>query len=176
VIAPQAGRSLLVTAIDAATSTIACQLAGVFAETGRRTCFVDAADEPSSSAVLEPSASGAVEPEFWINAEESRVVPLTTDVANLVVLPLRQDRGASADLVTIERARRLTKVLAEDREWIVWAGPGVTSSAGMALAGAVEGVVLVVSPGRTTRHAARRALEAIAAVRGRLLGTILSEG
>jgi len=163
-------RSLVVTSIDTAVPAAACRLAVAMAALDLPTCLVDAAARFTDKASGEDGLSA------WFAEGSASGVRLTkTDVAHLTIVRGETRRREIANALRIDRVRGLTEMLSDRCRRIVWAGPPLASADGMAVAGGVDGVLLVVAPGRLTRDAVRRARVAVASVRGNLLGTVLSD-
>lgn len=169
-------RTLLVTSINDVAPVIACRLAGTLAGSGRQTCLVEAMFRHGSNNAFTGGAAGGRGLVDWLtDGADAPIEPLLTDVQCLKLVSSGRDDRIAADLLRADRVQRLTAELSRDCERIVWAGPPVATAAGMAVASAVDGIVLVISPGRVTRHSAQRARAAIDAVHGRLLGTVLAD-
>jgi protein-tyrosine kinase len=172
-----AARSVLVTGVDGGAMVTGCRLAVAFAQQGFATYLVDgdfARGDDAPSPVL--ADRGLVGIADWLADEGAGPPPaLATDVANLSILPRGKRRGDRVDALRPDAVTRLNDAVAAHSRRVIWAGPSIASPVGMAIAAAVDGVVLVVTPGRTQKGAADRARAAIAAVGGRLLGEVLHE-
>jgi Mrp family chromosome partitioning ATPase len=164
-----AARSLVVTSIDTAYPDIACKLAAALASLGLPTCLVD------GGARFSGAATGHDGMARWPVDEGSEVRLTETDVTHLTVVRGGPRWEGIADAPRVASVRRLTDLLSDRCRRIIWSGPPLSSAAGMAVAGGVDGILLVVTPGRLTRNAVRRAQDAIASVQGHLLGVVLSD-
>jgi Mrp family chromosome partitioning ATPase len=164
-----ASRSIIVTSIENPAPVVACRLAGTLAASGWPTCLVEVTSPPGGRAGDEVGLA-----DWLAGGSDALIRQVETDIARLTLVPGGRQALTMAERLRIDDVRRLTTLLSGVCRRIVWAGPPLTAAGGMAVAGGVNGVVLVVSPERLRREAARRAKEAIASSGGTLLGIVLS--
>jgi polysaccharide biosynthesis transport protein len=157
-------------------TTIAANLGVVFAQAGKSTILVDADlrratlhklfnlqnREGLTSALLmdEPVANG------WL---------LDTGVENLRLLTSGPLPPNPAELLGSQKMHRLVERLKEEAEVIIFDAPPilpVTDAAVLALE--ADGVIVVGQAGRTRRGAARKAVENLRQVEGKVLGGVLN--
>ncbi|MFJ3669983.1 Wzz/FepE/Etk N-terminal domain-containing protein [Streptomyces sp. NPDC090106] len=159
---PEEGRTR--TALDLATSV---------ARTGRRVVLVEAdLRRPRLAADLAlgdgPGLSGVL----------ARGVPLYQALRTwdgIRVLPAGPVPADPGTLLSSQDLPRLLRALGSDADLVVLDSPPLLPFGDAAvLAPATEGTLLVIRAGRTRRGDADRALDALAAVRARVLGTVLT--
>ena len=158
-------------------TTIAANLGVVFAQAGNRTILVDADLRRSklhklfqlqnraglTSALMqeEPVADG------WL---------LDTGVENLRVLPSGPLPPNPAELLGSQKMHKLVDRLKAEADIIIFDAPPilpVTDAAVLALD--ADGVIVVGQAGRTRRGAARKAVEGLRKVGGKILGGVLNQ-
>ena len=158
-------------------TTIAANLGVVFAQAGNRTILVDADLRRSTlhklfqlqnragltSALMqeEPVADG------WL---------LDTGVENLRVLPSGPLPPNPAELLGSQKMHKLVERLKAEADIIIFDAPPilpVTDAAVLALD--ADGVIVVGQAGRTRRGAARKAVEGLRKVGGKILGGVLNQ-
>jgi polysaccharide biosynthesis transport protein len=98
-----------------------------------------------------------------------------TKYPNLDLLPCGQIPPNPAELLSSERMKRMLKLLSEHYDYILIDSPPMIHVADpVILSSLVDGVVLVVQAGKSTRAASRRARSDLSAVNAKLLGAILN--
>jgi polysaccharide biosynthesis transport protein len=98
-----------------------------------------------------------------------------TKYHNLWLLPCGQIPPNPAELLSSERMRRMLRLLSEHYDYVLVDSPPMVQVADpVILSSLVDGVVLVVHAGKSTRAVTRRARHELAAVNAKLLGAILN--
>jgi capsular exopolysaccharide synthesis family protein len=97
------------------------------------------------------------------------------DESRLRLLPSGPVPSNPADLLSSQRAAEVLAALAAQADWVVADGPAVAFSDAVVLANQVDGLVLVISAGRTTRVEVSDALADLAPARAPVLGFVLDE-
>ena len=169
-------RTVLVTsaADGEGKTTVAANLGVALAEAGSRVLLLDAdLRRPGLHRLFElPLAPGLSNA---LLDEESEPPIRATAVPGLSVLSAGDPPPNPAEFVA---SRRLTGLLARLRSSfdyvLVDAAPLTLVADAAALAPSVDGVVMVVSAGKTKRDLARRAREQLAVVGARVLGVVLN--
>ena len=150
------------------TSTVTLQFAQALAQSGARVLVMDAhatrpavyADESQRYAVLDPrvaspAMAGVMTPSLF-------AVPAT-------------EEAVRAGQVAPDVVRSVLQSAAGTYDWVLLDGPPVVESAdAVALAGQVDGVVVVLHAGRAKRPVVSRAVEMLRKSGGRVLGTVLN--
>lgn len=171
-------RTLLVTSsnpIEGKTINVV-NLGVVMAQSGHRTLLVDTdMRRPRLHKALgvsnENGVSRVVVGESTIDAAVK-----TTDVPNLFVLPCGPIPPNPAELLQTEKFAALARALADRYDRVIFDSPPVLAVTDAAvLSRVVDGVVLVMRAGRTTRDAALRARRAIQKVKASIVGGILND-
>jgi Mrp family chromosome partitioning ATPase len=144
------------------TTTVAAQLAATLARDGSiRVLLVDANG-------LRPALSMRVESELASGAKG----PGPSDHLHALPLP-KELRGPAG--IPPQALRQLLEPAEKAYDWIVVDGPPVLGSPdAAALAGVVDGVVVVVQAGRTKRPVLTRSIELLRKAGARVLGTVLN--
>lgn len=170
-------QTLLVTsaAADEGKSTTLANLAVVMAQGGRNTILVDCdLRRPRLHEVFGvPLSPGFSE---WIQGESDQMPSLTaTEIAGLHLLPAGSPAPNPADLLTSRRVEALIDRLKSQADMVLFDGPPVLAVSDAALLAAkLDGVLLVVSAGRTRRDHAQRAKELLEKIRVRVVGAVLT--
>lgn len=168
-------RSVLVTAASADTdsSTTLANLAVSIAQAGRQVILVDSDlrdpclqdlfgvdnHQGLTTALRAPAADIALQP---------------TGVAGLSILPAGPEPDIPADLVSSPVMQELIGLLEERADIVLFDSPPVVSVTDAAvIASKVDGVLLVVSAGHTSREQAQRAKALLEKVNARLIGAVL---
>ncbi len=183
-------RSVLIVGVDRDASEPGTLLAVSLARAGRTTVLVDADlrghragdSRGVCQRLLAPEANPSPGLADWLarsDGDASTATPMPacpTGVPNLTLVPAGTARGDAGDLIGIERLGSLVTVAGSQREWVVVVAPPLAVAAdALALARHVDGVLLVIRPGRTTRPAATRARDALVTAGGRVVGTLLGD-
>jgi capsular exopolysaccharide synthesis family protein len=167
-------------------TTVAVNVAAAIARQGSRVLLADADLRhgelterllPASGAAVRPTGLAGV-----LQAGDDAALPAVgrpVDVggAQLDLLAAGRAPAAPADLLAAPAMRRLIERLRASYDVVVIDSPAVNAVADAAvLAGAVDGVLLVVRSGRTRLSAITAALEQLAAVGAPVLGIVLNGG
>ncbi|MGH9787898.1 MAG: GumC family protein [Candidatus Acidiferrales bacterium] len=170
-------RLLLVTSgqpSDGKTAT-AINLAVALAQRGSKVVLVEAdLRKPSASKVLRTSGSPGLS--LFLSGAESRnglVVP--TSVPNLAFIPAGPIPPNPAELLSSGRMKQLLAELSQEYEHVVLDSPPLLSiTDATVLSVQVDGVILVVRFGKTTREVVRHMRQMLASVNARVLGVVLN--
>lgn len=169
-------RSLVVTSPsgDEGKSTTIANLAVTMAQSGRRTILVDCdLRRPSLHTLfdlpMEPGLTNLI-------LEEGEGLALQeTAVANLLLLASGPKPPNPADLLGSRKLDSLIARLQEQADIILFDAPPVIAVTDAAVLGSkVDGVLLVISAGKTRRDHAERAKETLAKARVRIVGATLT--
>lgn len=162
-------------------TTIATNLAVAFAQKGKRVLLLDGdlsrpgvhkCFEVSRSKGLTEILTGKLDEEIGCDASD----PFrSTEVRNLFLLPSGSRVPNPVDLLDSDVMRDLLVLLGEEYDHIVIdSAPLMARADTSVLVPYVDGVVLVVRPGKTPRTAVRKARDRVSAMQGRILGVVLS--
>lgn len=156
-------------------STTVANLAVTFAETGRSVIAVDCdLRRPSLHKLFGlPNESGLT---VLIREEKTLgEVMLSTDVPHLHVLPSGPLPPNPSELLGSQRMERVIDTLRGAADVIVFDSPPTVSVTDAAVLGAkMDGVLLVVSEGRTKRDHVVRAKQLLERVNAKVLGVVLN--
>ncbi len=170
-------RTLLVTSAgaDEGKSAVLCNLAVTIAQAGTRVIVVDGdLRRPSVHEIFDLANDKGLSAELL--AQGSDELPLQqTAVPNLRVLTAGPLPPNPADLVGSPRMQQVVDGLVASADLVLLDAPpvGIVADAAL-LASKVDGVILVVSAGKTRREAANRAKAALEKANARILGVVLS--
>ena len=170
-------RLLLVTSgqpVDGKTST-SINLAVALAQRGGKVVLIDAdLRKPSVHKFLQTDGSPGLS--LYLSGSHDRsglVVP--TAVPNLFILPAGPVPPNPAELLSTGRMRELLQELAREYDHVVLDSPPVLSvTDSTILSVLVDGVILVVRSGKTTREVLRHTRQLFYNVNARLLGVVLN--
>jgi non-specific protein-tyrosine kinase len=173
--------SLLVTSAvpdadeSAGKSTTLANLAVVMAQGGRQTIVVDCdLRRPGLHEIFGAPAS----PGFsdWMQAGGEAAPQLApTGVDGLRLLPAGAAAANPADLLSSRRVEALISSLKAQADVVLFDAPPILAVSDAALlAASLDGVLLVVSAGRTRRDHAQRAKELLEKIRVRVVGAVLT--
>jgi Mrp family chromosome partitioning ATPase len=170
---------VLVVGIDHGVSDVGIRLAAAFADGGRSTLLVDADIQAQGRhRLLRPEGQTPIGIVEWLSSE-SETLPLPAYPAglpNLTVLPAGGSSYTRDDLLASDRLAGLVQLIRAERERAVVIAPPLGQAAdALFLAPHVDGVVLVVAPGKTGGPAAIRARDGLLATGARLYGVVLGE-
>ncbi len=170
-------RTMLVTSSGAqeGKSTTAINLGVTMAQSGNRTLLVDTDMRRPRlhRAFGVPNDVGVSSLVVGEGTVEAAVK--STEVPGLFVLTCGPIPPNPAELLHTEAFRELLEGLAERFDRVILDSPPLSAVADAAvLATQVDGVVLVLKGGKTTRELARRAVRALDDVNAKLLGVILN--
>jgi len=157
-------------------STSLANLAVTMAQGERRTILVDAdLRRPSLHEILGLSNDRGLTTMF-VEPQALRRPPLAeTDVENLLLLPSGPLPPNPADLLGSRRMEEVIAALRTRADMVLFDAPPVVAVTDAAVLGTkVDGVLLVVSAGRTRRDHARRARELLERVHVRVVGVVLT--
>ncbi len=170
-------RTLLVTSAgaDEGKSTTLCNLAITIAQAGTSTIIVDCdLRRPSVHEILDVSNDKGLTSALLDGKDEA--LPLqSTAVPGLRVLTAGPVPPNPADLLGTQRMQRLIDALTASAEIVLFDSPPASIFADAAmLASRVDGVILVISAGRTRREVASRAKGILEKANARILGVVLN--
>ena len=173
-------RSVLVVGVDADAAAVGAPLAAALARSGHPTVLVDAdlqRGSESSGPIAAPDDAGGLA--AWLTApgpDEGAVARLPvrpTDLPGLSLLPAGHALPGAVDVLDGPRLGLLVPALLARAERVVAVAPPLARAAdALPLARRVDGVVLVVAAGRTTRSDALHARDTLRAAGGRVLGVV----
>jgi non-specific protein-tyrosine kinase len=159
---------------DEGKSTTIANLAVTIAQSGRQTILVDCdLRRPSLHELFGASNDAGL---TTMVLDESADPPLVdTGVQNLRLLPSGPQPPNPADLLGSRQMERVLDALLEQAEMILLDAPPVIGVTDAALLGAkADGVLLVISAGKTRRDHAERAKELLEQARVRIVGATLT--
>jgi non-specific protein-tyrosine kinase len=174
----QALKTLVVTSagVGEGKSTTLANLAVVSAQAGRKVVLVDAdLRRPTLHQIFGLSNEAGLTTAMM--DETSRTSPplLGSGVEGLSVLTSGPLPPNPAELMGSRRMEEVIAALAEDADQIFFDTPPVVAVTDAAvLATKVDGVLLVVSAGKTRREYARTAVQRLQQINARLVGTVLT--
>jgi non-specific protein-tyrosine kinase len=155
-------------------TTVVANLGVAMAESGKRVLLVDCdlrrpGLHESFGLSVAPGLSNA------LLADSGSLPVSTTSVPGLSVLTAGDLPPNPAEFVASARLSALLARVREEYDYVLLDSPpaGLVADA-VVLAPSVDGVVMVVSAGRTKRDAARRAKEQLERVGARLIGVVLN--
>ena len=156
-------------------STSACNLALTLAQSGSRVVLVDGdLRKPTVGDYLGVSSAAGLT-SVLAGQHELRDVVVAHGRSTLSVLPSGPTPPNPSELLGSQQMADLLAVLANHYDIVVIDAPPllpVTDAA--VLAAVADGAVLVLRHGRTRREEAQRAIQALAAVNAKLLGSVLN--
>ena len=98
-----------------------------------------------------------------------------TDIPNLSVLPCGQIPPNPAELISSNKMREMLKELSNEYDHIILDSPPLLSvTDSVILSGLVDGTILVVSSGKTTREMLQRCRQELYNVHSKILGVVLN--
>ncbi len=170
-------RTLLVTSAgaDEGKSTTLCNLAVAVAQAGTRTVIVDCdLRRPSIHEIFDLANDKGLTSALLDGADGS--LPLQeTAVPGLRVLTAGPLPPNPADLLGTQRMQKVIDSLAASAELVLFDSPPVSIVTDAAiLASKMDGVILVVSAGKTRRETAGRAKAILEKANARVLGVVLN--
>ncbi len=169
-------RSLVVTssAADDDKSAVAANLAVTMAQSGRSTILVDCdLRRPTLHDLFhlesEPGLTNVILGDY-------EGLPLqATNVENLSLLASGPKPPNPADMLGSKRVDALIEELVEQADFVIFDSPPAVAVTDAAVLGAkVDGVLLVISAGKTRREHAERAKETLEKARARIVGVTLT--
>lgn len=152
------------------------QLGIVMAQGGHKTLLVDTdMRRPRLHKALRASNENGVSRVVVGEATLESAVK-STDVPNLFLLPCGPIPPNPAELLQTERFAALVRTLAEKYDRVIFdSPPALAVTDAVVLSRLVDGTVLVVRAGRTSRDALMRTRRAMAAVGTRITGVVLND-
>jgi capsular exopolysaccharide synthesis family protein len=154
----------------------AVALAQAMAESGSRVLLVDSdMRRPRLHEIFECDNSRGLS-SLVLDESHFEEACRPTGIANLTLVPCGPLPPNPAELLHTESFGRLLKRMAETYDRVVFDSPpvGVVSDA-LVLSTIVDGTVLVLKAGGTSRDLARRVVRSLAGVNARVFGAILNE-
>jgi capsular exopolysaccharide synthesis family protein len=171
-------RSIVVTSSVAGEgkTTVASNLAVVYAQSGRRTILVDADFRQPAIADTFRLAEGLGLTDLLLT-EDLRldVVLRKTEEPNLMVLTSGPQPPNPADLVGTLRMRTVLGLLRDHAEIVIIDTPPLSVTDGAVLGAAADGTLLVVRVGKVRRNVLAARREALNRVGAHLLGVVLND-
>lgn len=161
--------------VNADRATIAANLAVALAAAGDATLLIDAdLRRPAQHALFGLPAGEGVS--TFLRGRGGDLPLAQTTVPHLTLLPAGPPPPDPAELLAADRFRILLALAREAAEFVIIDAPPVSAVAdALAIAAAVDGVLLIVHAGRTRRAEAQRAKEQLLRVGANLLGVVLTD-
>jgi len=159
--------------IAEAGSQVLANLAVTLAQTGKQVIVVDAdLRHPRLHSLLNvPNGPGFAE---LLTSDVARPAPLPTAIPNLRVLTSGTTPAIPSDVISSTRMSALIQELAGMADMVLFNTPPVALSSDAAiLASQVDGVLLVISAGRTHREHAQQAKDVLARAKANILGAVM---
>jgi capsular exopolysaccharide synthesis family protein len=157
-------------------TTTATALAEVMADGGNRVLIVDAdMRRPQLHKVFEVSNESGLSSLILGDGKLDEVIK-TSVVPNLSVLPCGPVPPNPAELLHTEGFARLLEAMAQRYDRVIIDSPpaGVVADA-VVISTKVDGTLMVLKAGQTSRDAAVRAVRSIVDVKGRIFGAVLND-
>ncbi len=169
-------RTILITSTVAeeGKSTTLANLAVTFAQGGNRTIAVDSdLRRPSLHRLFGvPNEAGLT---TMVLEERNDLLLQSTDVPNLSVLPSGPLPPNPSELLASRRMERIVEILKAEADFVLFDCPPIVAVSDAAvLAPRVDGVLLVVSSGKTKRDSAARAKAQLETVNANIIGAVLN--
>ncbi len=159
--------------IAEAGSQALANLAVTLAQTGKQVIVVDAdLRHPRLHSLLNvPNGLGFAE---LLTSDVARPAPLPTAIPNLRVLTSGTTPAIPSDVISSTRMSAIIQELAGMADMVLFNTPPVALSSDAAiLASQVDGVLLVISAGRTHREHAQQAKDVLARAKANILGAVM---
>ncbi len=170
--------SLMVTSTGPAEgkSTIAANLATVMAQSGKKTLLIDAdLRKPTVNHTFRFLNNEGLTQVLTGQASLEQVVKTNTDVDNLDILTSGPIPPNPAELLGSRAMSRLLEEAKSHYHLVLFDTPPVIAvTDAQVLASQVDGVLLVISSGKTNREMAVRAKELLEQVQANILGCVLN--
>ena len=156
-------------------TTVACNLAVVLAQSGRKVLLVDAdMREPAIHTAFGLDSKTGLAQILSGKSDHSRLI-YETRVPNLRVLCCGQSSTNAAELLESADMRFLVSQLAEAYDVVIFDSPPVLAvTDALILSKLVHGVILVVSAGGTTLSTVQRAADMLTKVGAKMFGVVLN--
>jgi capsular exopolysaccharide synthesis family protein len=157
-------------------STTLANLAVVSAQAGRRVVVVDAdLRRPTLHKLFDLNNEIGLTTMMMDDAALASPPLQSTGVDNLSVLPSGSLPPNPAEVIGSKRMEEVIAALVKDADQVIFDTPPVLAVTDAAvLATMVDGVLLVISAGKTRREYARNAVQRLQQVEARLVGTVLT--
>ncbi len=170
-------RSLVITspAADEGKNTLAANLAVTMAQSGRRTLLVDCdLRRPSLHTLFDCQSEPGLTNQILGEIKE---IPLQeTGVDNLWLLASGPRPPNPADMLGTKRLDEVITALVDQYDIVLFDAPPVTAVTDAAILGVrTDGVLLVISAGKTRRDQAERAKELLEKANVRIIGAALAD-
>jgi capsular exopolysaccharide synthesis family protein len=175
----QAMNSILIASGDKGDgkSTIAANLAVVYAQSGRRTVLIDAdirLPSVQESIGIPEGAIGLTD--FLAQDVGAMEIVYPTENESLFVIPAGTLAGPSPQLGTGKKLKELLELLSDDFDTIIIDGPPVLHVAdGLTISRMVDGVALVVRNGKTLKETAKWVTNRLQYLEANVLGVIYND-
>lgn len=170
--------SLMVTSTGPAEgkSTIAANLATVMAQSGKKTLLIDAdLRKPTVNHTFRFLNNEGLTQVLTGQASLEQVVKTNTDVDNLDILTSGPIPPNPAELLGSKAMSRMLEEVKSHYHLVLFDTPPVIAvTDAQVLASQVDGVLLVISSGKTNREMAVRAKELLEQVQANILGCVLN--
>jgi protein-tyrosine kinase len=174
----QGCRKLLITSAtpgEGKTTTVA-NLGLAMAQTGGRICLIDSDLRQPSLHDLFGVSNGIGLTVALAEAKSVDQVLVPTKMPNLYLVPSGPLPPNPGELLGSNRMREFVEKLAGQFDTLIFDSAPILSVADTgALAGLSDGVILVLKSGAVPRDMLRRAVEQIEAVKGKMIGVLLSQ-
>jgi capsular exopolysaccharide synthesis family protein len=171
-------KSLVVTSSNPVEGkTMSCVNMGiVMAQSGHRTLLVDTdMRRPRLHKALRTSNENGLS-RLVVGETDLESAIKTTDVPNLYFLPCGPIPPNPAELLQTEKFAALAKLLSEKFDRVIFDSPPILAvTDAVVLSRVVDGSVIVIRAGRTTRDAVARAKRLISGINPRIVGAILND-
>jgi len=169
-------RTLVVTspAVGEGKSTTIANLAVTLAQSGRRTILVDCdLRRPSLHEIFDLNSAPGLTNLVLDEVEQPPLQPTAVD--NLWLLASGPQPPNPADMLGTRKVDQVIEMLTETADIVLFDAPPVIAVTDAAVLGAkVDGVLLVISAGKTRREHAERAKELLEKARVRIVGVTLT--
>lgn len=155
-------------------TTVAINLAIAFAQRNKSVLLIDASlKNPSLQKFFKLDTSMGLTEVLTGKFDGANFFEI--DVGNLFVLPSGSNPPNPVELLDSDLMRQFLKMAAKEYDHIIIdSAPMLVSSDTSVLAPYVDGVILVVQPGKTPRAAVRNVRDRLVALQGRVLGAVLN--
>lgn len=171
-------RSLLVTSASAeeGKSTTLANLAVTIAQSGKRVILVDAdLRRPTLHQIFGLKNNAGLTDMVRDDAALANPPLQETSVANLQVLTSGQQPPNPAEILGSKRMSEILTALLERTDMVLFDAPPVLAVTDAAvLSSKVDGVLLVISAGKTKRENARKAQNQLEKINARVIGAVLN--
>jgi non-specific protein-tyrosine kinase len=158
-------------------STTAANLALILAQTGRRVVLVDAdLRRPSLHRLFDAPNTSGLSTLFVMDQPVVAGLLRLTPVENLQLLPSGPLPPNPAELLSSRRMDQIIELLKEQADLVIFDSPPLLGVAdASALAGRLDGAILVVDSGRTRAGALAHAAEVLGRAQANLWGVVLNK-